>query len=164
MQESSTANRKLPKRCDPTVKYKFEPNNYAQICKFWILTMKKHYGCPIKATVNTFAGKWKVLIVWHLSFRALRFGELRKLLPGVTEKVLTAQLRELQSDGILERKSLKSARPNVSYKLTDAGNELIPAMEAMCSWGTKYLGVEPTLPRRQASGKLSQQLQEPAVN
>ena len=56
--------------------------------------MKQHYGCPIKATLNVMSGKWKVLALWYLSFKPHRFAELRGLLPGVTEKVLTAQLEE----------------------------------------------------------------------
>ena len=60
--------------------------------------MKNHFGCPVQATSNVFAGKWKVLIVWHLGFGSRRFAEIRDLLPGVSEKVLAAQLRELEHD------------------------------------------------------------------
>lgn len=109
--------------------------------------MKDHFGCPVQATSNVFAGKWKVLIVWHLSFGSRRFAEIRDLLPGVTEKVLTSQLRELERDGVISRRSTQTVPPHVDYSLTDAGNELIPVMEAMCSWGTKHLGVPPNLPR-----------------
>jgi DNA-binding HxlR family transcriptional regulator len=108
--------------------------------------MKNHFGCPVQATSNVMAGKWKVLIVWHLGFGSRRFAELRDLLPGVSEKVLTAQLRELEHDGVLDRLATKSVPPRVDYLLSDAGKELIPVMEAMCSWGTKHLGVQPTLP------------------
>ena len=65
--------------------------------------MKQHYGCPIKATLNVMSGKWKVLALWYLSFKPQRFAELRDLLPGVTEKVLTTQLRELERDGVISR-------------------------------------------------------------
>lgn len=109
--------------------------------------MKDHFGCPVQATSNVFAGKWKVLIVWHLSFGSRRFAEIRDLLPGVTEKVLTSQLRELERDGVINRRSAQTVPPHVDYSLTDAGNELIPVMEAMCSWGTRHLGVQPNLPR-----------------
>ena len=67
--------------------------------------MKKHFGCPVQATSNVLAGKWKVLIVWHLSFGSRRFAEIRKLLPGVSEKVLAAQLRDLERDGVVKRLS-----------------------------------------------------------
>jgi DNA-binding HxlR family transcriptional regulator len=109
--------------------------------------MKNHFGCPVQATSNVLAGKWKVLIVWHLSFGSRRFAEIRNLLPGVTEKVLASQLRELERDGVITRQSAGTVPPRVDYSLSDAGQELVPVMEAMCSWGTKHLGVVPNLPR-----------------
>lgn len=109
--------------------------------------MKKHFGCPVQATSNVLAGKWKVLIVWHLSFGSRRFAEIRDLLPGVSEKVLTAQLRDLQRDGVIKRQSSDTIPLRVDYFLSDAGEALVPIMEALCSWGTKYLGVLPNLPR-----------------
>jgi len=109
--------------------------------------MKNHFGCPVQATSNVLAGKWKVLIVWHLSFGSRRFAEIRDLLPGVSEKVLTAQLRELERDGVLKRMATESQPPRVDYTLSVAGKELIAVMEAMCNWGTKHLGVAPSLPR-----------------
>ncbi len=108
--------------------------------------MKKHFGCPVQATSNVLAGKWKVLIVWHLSFTSRRFGELRILLPNVSEKVLAAQLRELERDGIIRRLPAQGFPLRVDYLLSDAGEELIPVMETMCNWGTKHLGVAPNLP------------------
>jgi len=109
--------------------------------------MKNHFGCPVQATSNVLAGKWKVLIVWHLSFGSRRFAEIRDLLPGISEKVLTDQLRELERDGIIRRQSANTVPPRVDYMLSDAGNELIPVMEAMCNWGSKHLGVAPNLTR-----------------
>lgn len=112
--------------------------------------MKNHFGCPVQATSNVIAGKWKVLIVWHLSFGSHRFAELRDTLPGVSEKVLTAQLRQLESDGILQRHVTASVPPRVDYMLSPAGKELIPVMQAMCAWGTKHLSVQPNLPHPMA--------------
>ena len=109
--------------------------------------MKNHFGCPVQATSNVLSGKWKVLIVWHLSFGSRRFAQIRDLLPGISEKVLTAQLRELEHDGVVNRRSTRSVPARVDYTLSDAGSELIPVMEAMCNWGTKHLGVAPNLPR-----------------
>jgi DNA-binding HxlR family transcriptional regulator len=114
--------------------------------------VKNHFGCPVQATSNVLAGKWKVLIVWHLSFRSLRFGEIRDILQTVSEKVLTAQLRELERDGIIRRQATMDVPPRVDYMLSDAGSELIPVMEAMCGWGTKHLGVAPSFPRLAAPG------------
>jgi DNA-binding HxlR family transcriptional regulator len=116
--------------------------------------MKTHFGCPVQATSNVLAGKWKVLIVWQLGFGSRRFAEIRDLLPGVTEKVLTDQLRQLEHDGILTRHSTNSIPPRVDYRLSAAGEELISVMESMCAWGTKHLGVAPSLPP-QPAGRLA---------
>ena len=110
--------------------------------------MQPIYGCPVKATTKVVAGKWKVAIVWHLSFGTRRFAEIRDLLPGVSEKVLTAQLRQLQKDGVLRRIVSPTVPPRVDYELTEAGWELIPIMQSMCDWGQKHLGIMPTLPRK----------------
>ena len=109
--------------------------------------MKNHYGCPVQATINTISGKWKVIAIWHLGFGPRRFGQLRKLLPGVSEKVLTAQLRQLESDGIVHRGIAPSSPPQVTYSLTPAGEELVEPMSALCAWGTRHLGIPPNLPR-----------------
>jgi len=109
--------------------------------------MKEHFGCPVQGTSNVIAGKWKVQIVWHLSFGTLRFAEIRDVLPGVSEEVLTTQLRELERDGVIKRLSSGTVPPRVAYVLSDAGTDLIPVMEAMCGWGTKHLGIAPNLPR-----------------
>jgi DNA-binding HxlR family transcriptional regulator len=109
--------------------------------------MSKRLGCPVQATSKALAGKWKVPIVWHLAYSSRRFGELRLLLPGVSDKVLAAQLRDLESDGIVKRASAKTIPPRVDYMLQAAGKELIPVMQAMCDWGAKHFGIEPNLPR-----------------
>ena len=109
--------------------------------------MQPNHGCPVKATTRVLAGKWKVAIVWHLSFGTKRFAEVRDLLPGVSEKVLTAQLRKLEQDGVLRRHITPSVPPRVDYELTAAGWELIPIMQSMCDWGSKHLGIVPTLSR-----------------
>jgi len=109
--------------------------------------VKPVYGCPVKATTRVMSGKWKVAILWHLSFGRKRFAEIRDLLPGVSEKVLTEQLRQLEKDGVVRRLVTYSVPPRVDYELTTAGNELVPLMQAMCDWGSKYLGVMPTMPR-----------------
>jgi len=77
-------------------------------------------------------GRQKVLIVWHLAFGARRFSEIREILPGISEKVLSGQLRELEGDGVLHREVTPTVPPRVGYMLSDAGEELVPVMEAMC--------------------------------
>ena len=113
--------------------------------------MKNHFGCPVQATSNVFSGKWKVLIVWQLSFGSRRFAQLRDILPGVSEKVLTSQLRALEADGVVERLATPTVPPRVDYKLSSAGKELITVMEAMCAWSGKYLGVKPMWSRPAAA-------------
>ena len=109
--------------------------------------MKNHHGCPVQGTINAVSGKWKILAIWHLSFSPQRFAQLRKLLPGVSEKVLTAQLRQLEADGIVSREITHSSPPQVTYSLTRAGEELIEPMSVLCAWGTRHLGIQPNLPR-----------------
>jgi len=108
--------------------------------------MKNNFGCPVQGTINVLSGKWKVLLVWHLGFQPRRFAELRDLLPGVSEKVLTAQLRQLENDGVIQRKIKSSVPPQVTYYLSKAGNELVPMMTELCHWGTRHLGIPPNLP------------------
>ena len=110
--------------------------------------MKEHHGCPVQATSNVISGKWKVLILWHLSIRSYRFSELRGLLQGVSEKVLTTQLRELEAAGMLVRTSAETMPPRVDYCLSRPGEDLIPIMEQMCAWAGMHLGIQPTLPPR----------------
>jgi DNA-binding HxlR family transcriptional regulator len=120
------------------------------------LSMKNNFGCPVQASINVLSGKWKVLLVWHLGFGARRFAELRNLLPGISEKVLTDQLRQLEADGVLRRKTKATVPPQVTYFLTKAGDELIPMMTELCHWGTRHLGVPPNLPMiRRASASES---------
>lgn len=109
--------------------------------------MKEHYGCPVQGTINVIGGKWKVLAIWHLGFGPKRFAQLRGLLPGISEKVLTAQLRQLQTDGIVGRGIKRSSPPQVTYSLTRAGRELLEPMNVLCKWGTRHLGIPPRLAR-----------------
>ncbi len=129
--------------------WKPKTRKYAHFCK-WGSTMKDHFGCPVQATSNLFAGKWKVLILWHLSFGSLRFAGIRDLLPGVSEKVLTAQLRQLEKDGLILRHVTPSVPPRVDYSLSPSGEDMIPVMESMCRWSTKHLGLVGLYPRREA--------------
>jgi DNA-binding HxlR family transcriptional regulator len=86
--------------------------------------------------VRCVGGRWKVPIVYHLlAAGTLRFGELRNRLPGVTQKMLTQQLRELEADGIVSRKVYAQVPPKVEYSLTAAGASLKPVIDAMCRWG-----------------------------
>ena len=98
------------------------------------------YHCPVEVTIDIVGGKHKVLILWHLSEAGvLRFGELQRLMPQATPKMLTQQLRELETDGLLSRTVYPVIPPKVEYQLTPFGETILPVLEAMCSWGSDYL-------------------------
>ena len=90
--------------------------------------------CPAEATIQLIGGRWKVPIVWHLFGGTMRFSELRRAMPGVTQKMLTQQLRELEEDGIVSRKVYPEVPPKVEYSLTERGLSLRPVVESMCRW------------------------------
>ena len=117
--------------------------------------MKVHHGCPVQATINVLSGKWKVQAVWRLSFGPLRFAQLRNLLQGVSEKVLTAQLRELENDGVVARTAVRSSPPKVTYSLSPSGQTLIPLLQDLCDWGSKQFGIKPNLPHNRTALKAS---------
>ena len=96
-------------------------------------------NCPVVATLNIIGGKYKALILWHLVDGTLRFGELKKLIPQITQKMLTQQLRELQADNIISRTVYPVVPPKVEYTLTDLGKSLIPVLNAMRDWGIDYM-------------------------
>lgn len=97
------------------------------------------YICGIDAAMDVIGGKWKVLILWALHVRPHRFGELRRELPGVTEKVLTDQLRELELDGIVHREVHDEVPPRVEYSLTPLGTSLNDALAPLGAWGRENI-------------------------
>lgn len=100
---------------------------------------EKQYTCPVEVTVELMGGKYKPLILWQLSFNTLRFGELQKLVPTATPKMLTQQLRDLENDGLINRVVYPVIPPKVEYSLTDLGKSFIPILSLMCDWGNDYL-------------------------
>ena len=97
------------------------------------------YNCPVDATLDMIGGKYKALILWHLLDTTLRFGELRKLIPQATPKMLTQQLRELEESGLLNRTVYPVVPPKVEYSLTDLGRSIRPILFGMYDWGADYL-------------------------
>ncbi|HIC7213073.1 winged helix-turn-helix transcriptional regulator [Burkholderia stabilis] len=97
------------------------------------------YPCSVAATVDVAGGKWKPLVVHYLMSGTKRFGELRNLIGTVTQRSLTLQLRELESDGIVTRAVFAEVPPRVEYTLTEFGRTLAPVLEAMKQWGDAYL-------------------------
>jgi DNA-binding HxlR family transcriptional regulator len=97
-------------------------------------------GIPgIEATLGAIGGKWKILILWHLAIRTSRYGELRRQIPGITEKMLIQQLRELERDGIIERRVYPEVPPRVEYAFSDYGTSLRPVLCTLRTWGTSHL-------------------------
>ncbi|PLX79700.1 MAG: transcriptional regulator [Desulfuromonas sp.] len=98
-----------------------------------------NYRCPVTVTLDIIGGKWKAVILWHLTFKTLRFSQLRRRLPEITQKMLTQQLRELENDGMVNRKVYAEVPPRVEYSLTESGMSLQPILAQMCDWGREHL-------------------------
>lgn len=94
--------------------------------------------CPIETTLKMLGCKWKVLIIRELLIGTKRFGELKKAVTGITQKVLTSKLREMEELGLLERKIYPQIPPKVEYTLTDIGYSLRPVLESLKDWGKDY--------------------------
>ncbi|WP_143319472.1 helix-turn-helix domain-containing protein [Clostridium sp. HBUAS56010] len=97
------------------------------------------YHCPVDTTLTMIGGKYKALILWHLIDKTLRFGELRKLIPQATPKMLTQQLRELEEDHLINRTVYPVVPPKVEYSLSELGTSIRPILGSIYTWGTEYL-------------------------
>ena len=96
-------------------------------------------NCPVVTTLDLIGGKYKALILWHLVDGTRRFGELRRLVPQATQKMLTQQLRELEEDNLIVRTVYPVVPPKVEYQLSGLGVSIKPILDAMRLWGTEYL-------------------------
>ncbi len=95
-------------------------------------------ACPVETTLDVIGGKWKGIILYQLLDGTKRFNEFRRLNPGITQFMLTLQLRELERDGIIHREIYKEVPPRVEYSLTDFGRTLEPVIMSMKAWGESY--------------------------
>jgi DNA-binding HxlR family transcriptional regulator len=95
------------------------------------------FSCGLEASLSVIGGKWKFLIIWQLASRPRRFGELRRLVAGVTEKMLIQGLKELEKDGVVSRRDFREVPPKVEYSLTERGVELANVLRPLCEWGTE---------------------------
>lgn len=95
-------------------------------------------ACPVETTLTLISDKWKVLILRDLLLGTKRFGELKKSLGHVSQKVLTSQLRQMEANGLLTRTVYPEVPPRVEYSLTDLGHSLKPVLDAMSTWGQNY--------------------------
>ncbi|GAA3286417.1 helix-turn-helix transcriptional regulator [Dactylosporangium vinaceum] len=96
----------------------------------------KRYHCPVELAVDIIGGKWRPVILAHLKEGVHRYGELRRRMPEVSEKMLTQRLRELEADGLVTRRDLGTNPPHVEYALTAEGRSLAPVLQALYDWGT----------------------------
>lgn len=107
-------------------------------CKNKVLN-NKEYRCFFELTLQVIGGKWKPVILYQLAIEGvLRFGELKRSIPGVTERMLTRQLRELENDGLIHREVYRQIPPKVEYSLRPPGVQLIPILLNMRQWGVNY--------------------------
>jgi DNA-binding HxlR family transcriptional regulator len=103
----------------------------------------RKYRCPVEATLDVIGGKWKSVILFWLRDDVCRFGELRRKIPDVSERMLTQHLRELEEDGVVQRKVYAVVPPKVEYSLTPYGRTLRPITDLLCAWGKKHLRQHP---------------------
>lgn len=100
---------------------------------------KINFNCPFELTIELIGGKWKGLILWHLhDKKILRNGEMLRLMPNITQKMLTQQLREMEKNGLVKRVIYEQVPPKVEYSLTKHGEALRPVLEMMIEWGLNY--------------------------
>jgi DNA-binding HxlR family transcriptional regulator len=98
--------------------------------------MEKRYHCPVELAVDVIGGRWRPVILAHLKEGVHRYGELRRRMPQVSEKMLIQRLRELESDGLVSRHDHGTVPPRVEYRLTEEGVSLTPVLQALYDWGS----------------------------
>lgn len=110
-------------------------------------------ACPVETTLTLISDKWKVLIIRDLLSGTKRFGELKRSVGGVSQKVLTAQLRQMEESGLLSRRVYPEVPPRVEYTLTELGHSLKPVLDAMQDWGEEYKARSAGAPRPAEEGR-----------
>ncbi|MDR3598095.1 helix-turn-helix domain-containing protein [Clostridium sp.] len=96
------------------------------------------YNCSMELTLDIIGGKWKPIIIWHLGKKTMRFNELKRSLPKITQKMLTQQLRALEESQLVNRVIYNQVPPKVEYSLTDYGRSLLPILMELCEWAVNY--------------------------
>lgn len=99
----------------------------------------KTYNCPVEAAIEVIGGKWKLMILWWLNQKTYRFADLRREIPGISEKMLIQHLRGFEADGIVVRKVFATVPPKVEYSLTEHGKSLRQALNAISDWGKVHI-------------------------
>jgi DNA-binding HxlR family transcriptional regulator len=124
------------------------------LCRTNLLETMRPEECSVRSALSVIGGKWKPVITHYLLRGTKRFGELRKLMPDVTQKMLTQQLREMESDGVVARKIYHEIPPKVEYSLTKYGHTLRPVMVELCKWGERHLTITKRKNYRQSPARL----------
>lgn len=107
-------------------------------CALKLCGSKKYY-CRVELTLQVIGGKWKPIIIYRLGEDGtLRFSEMKRAIPNITQKMLTQQLRELEADGVVNRKVYPQVPPKVEYSLTTLGESIMPVIRSLCQWGERY--------------------------
>ncbi|RZT91312.1 HxlR family transcriptional regulator [Ancylomarina subtilis] len=107
--------------------------------KYFIEVKGEYYNCPIELTLSMISGKWKGIILWHLIGNdTLRFNELEKAIPSISQRMLTKELREMEKHGFIYRKVYPQVPPKVEYSLSDLGRSVIPIIKSLSEWGSNY--------------------------
>ncbi len=123
----------------------------------------KKYNISVEATLDVIGGKWKCVILCHLTHGTKRTGELKRLMPSITQKMLTQQLRELEDDGIVNRVVHQQVPPKVEYKLSEYGESLRPILTALCNWGDVHILKEYGSKRAVLEDNILNNLEEPTL-
>lgn len=105
--------------------------------------MEEMASCSVDAALRVVGGRWKTLILWNLLSGSRRYSELRRRIPGVTERMLARQLQQLEADGIVRRTAYPEVPPRVEYALTDLGRSLAPVLQEFADWAEEHLGATP---------------------
>lgn len=110
----------------------------SKACSLKICGTKKYY-CNVELTLQVIGGKWKPIIIYQLGTKGtLRFSEIKRTIPNITQKMLTQQLRELEADGVVHREVYPQVPPKVEYSMTEMGQSVMPVISSLCEWGAKY--------------------------
>lgn len=104
-----------------------------------VMNYMKHNSCPVAATMTQIGGKWKPIILYLISHDVNRFGEMLRMIEGVSKKMLTKQLRELEADGLVNRKVFAEVPPRVEYTISERGQSIRPIIVAMREWGLAHV-------------------------
>ena len=119
----------------PTLKTQNEKNNLKKLNK---ASCEDTHNCPVTTAIDVIGGKWLVIILYQLRGETLRFGELKRRIPNITQKMLSQRLRELEKNKLVTRKVYAEVPPKVEYTSTELAEKLDPVLDELCAWGTEY--------------------------